>query len=387
MYEFHLRHYDRAGVLKRAVLNPLWARYTESVSGDEPLVFALNANDPAVLDFEEFDIFEVQLRNKDLGIQGGGGDFVSPFVGIFRDWDLGTDDDGLSFYTFYAPNERTILSWRSILWYAGVANRSEFNGVEAETIMKTLVQYNCTADASIANGRQREGDLAAGMGIDLTIAADVGGGEILGAAMMGANLLAALQKLSDQAGGYFSLTWQGLNDWEFEFHPGQLGADKSTGSDRVLFSLKNNTMSSPHLRRRGARATAAIAGGQGDGSNRQISVVYGPDYAAAYDLETFVDARNESTADGRVFRGMAKLGDQRISEELSFDVLQTSNQFYSPVAVTGRKTYRAGDLVLAVYGTEQVRKVEQVIVNWKAPQADDPFQVSIVTREVVDAGS
>jgi hypothetical protein len=95
-----------------------------------------------------------------------------------------------------------------------------------------------------------------------------------------------------------------------------------------------------------------------------------------------VDARNEPEAAGREFRGLARLEEQHVHEELSFDVLQTSNQFYSPVVVAGRKTYRAGDLVLATYGTEQVRKIEKVIVNWKVPQKDDPFQISIVTREV-----
>jgi hypothetical protein len=381
MYELHIRWYDRLGVLKHGFIDPLWARYTESVSGDEPLVFALHIDHPAIADAEEFDILEVKLRNTDLGIESGG-DFVRAFVGIFRDWDLETDEDGLDYYIFYAPHERHILGWRSVLWYAGVANRSEFSGIPAETIMKTLVQYNCTVDASVANGRQREGDLEPGMGIDITIALDGGGGEPLSASVMGANLLGILQKINDQAGGDFSFEWQGGNDWEFDFHLGQLGDDKSTGADRVLFSLKNNTMRNPRLQRRGARATNAIAAGQGEGTDREISAVDGPDYAAGYDLETFVDARNEREAAGRVFRGLAKLEESHVGEELSFDVLQTSNQFYSPVAVTGRKTYRAGDLVLAVYGTEQVRKIEKVSVNWKVPQKDDPFQVSIVTREV-----
>jgi len=380
-YEFHLRHYDRLGILKNAFIEPLWARYTESVSGDEPLVFGLNADNPVVADMEEFDIIEAWLRNTDLGIESSD-NFVRAFVGILRHWDIETDDDGVSFYTFYAPHECHILSWRSVLWYAGISNRSEFNVAPAETIMKILVQYNCTADASIANGRQREGDLATGMGIDLVVAADVGGGESLSASVMGLNLLSVLQKLNDQAGGDFSLNWQGSNDWLFDFHPGQLGIDKSTGADRVLFSLKNDTMRNPRLRRRGAQATTAIAGGQGEGVDRQISAVDGPDYAAGYDLETFVDARNEPTATGREFRGLARLADLRLSEELTFDVLQTSNQFYSPIAVTGRKTYRAGDLVLAVYGVEEIRKVEQVIISWKVSQKDDLFQVSIVTREV-----
>src|SRR4030042_6667988 len=163
-YELHLRWYDRFGVPKHGCIDPLWARHTDSISGDESLVFALHIDHPAIADAEEFDILEVRLRNTELGSEDSG-DFVRALVGILRDWDLETDDDGLTYCMFYVPQERHILSWRSVLWYAGVADRSEFAGVPAETIMKTLVQYNCTMDASVANGRQREGDMAVGMGI------------------------------------------------------------------------------------------------------------------------------------------------------------------------------------------------------------------------------
>lgn len=387
-YELHLRNYDRAGTLKKAVLEPLWARFTESDDGSEPLVFALNYENEAAADIAEFDIMEVMLRNKELGIQDVDGGFVRAFVGIVRDWDISTDEDGVTFLQFKAPNEKHILSWRSVMWYAGVVNRSAFANVPAETIMKTIVQYNLTADASVANGRQREGDLFPGMGVDVTIAADFVRGINLSASFMGGNVLTILQKLAEQGGGDFSLTWQGGQMWEFEFHEGQLGADKSSGSERVLFSLKNNTMRTPRLVRSAARATVAISAGQGEGAARDVTEVEGTDFAANYDLETFVDARSESTEEGRIYRGLARLEPLRISEELSFGVLQTANQFYSPVAVTRRKTYRAGDLVLAVYaGLEQVKKIKSLAVEWQAPNNEDAFQVEIVTGEVTYAGS
>ncbi|OGO66581.1 MAG: hypothetical protein A2029_01515 [Chloroflexi bacterium RBG_19FT_COMBO_47_9] len=116
--------------------------------------------------------------------------------------------------------------------------------------------------------------------------------------------------------------------------------------------------------------------------------VEGADYALDYDLETFVDARREATEEGRIFKGLEKLEPMGISAELTFDVLQTGNQFYSPVAVTGRKTYRAGNLVTAVYaGVEQVRKIERVEVEWKVPSNEDAFQVSLTTKEVIYGGS
>lgn len=379
-YELYLRHYDRAGVLKNAVISPLWARYTESVSGQEPLVFALDAAHPQVGDMEELDILEVMLRNVELGIT----DFTQTFVGVLRDAVREVDDEGLEVLTFTAPNEKHILSWRHILWYAGVANRSDFSAVAAETVMKNIVKYNLTSLATVASGRQREGDLSPGMGYDITVAVDAAGGNVVSYGCMGLNVLTALQRLAEVAGGDFSLKWQGLNDWTFAFHPGQLGADKSSGADRVLFSTApgNATMIHPRLVQTGARATTAIAAGKGDGTGRAVSAVDGVDYAADYDMELFVDARNEDTAAGRAIRGAIALEAVRSRAALTFDVVQTSNQFYSPVAVTGRKTYRAGDLVLASYGVENVRKIDTIAVTWRPPSRGDAFTASVTTREV-----
>jgi hypothetical protein len=225
------------------------------------------------------------------------------------------------------------------------------------------------------------------MGYDISNAADGGLGNEISAAFMSGNVLAVMQKLAERGGGDFALRWQGGDAWEFDFYLGQLGQDKSSGAERVLFSLATDTMSKPRLQRRGARATAAVAGGQGEDDLRMIEVVSGPDYAADYDFEMFVDARNEKTALGIAFQGQQKLEETRIEEALSFGVLQTSRQFYSPAAVTGRKTYKTGDLVLVDYGGASVRKIESITVNWKAPGAGDAFVVDVETREVVYAGS
>jgi len=386
-YELFLKLYDRAGDIKRAYIPPIWARYSDIVNGAGPVVFALNADSDYAANIAEFDIVEVFIRNKDLLLMDSDGGFVSAYVGIVRDWDLSTDDNGLSALEFTAPGVNSILSWRAILYYANVLNRSRFDDTAAESIMKALVKYNCTSDASIVNGRQREGDLGPGMGVDLSIAADGGAGNIISATFKGSNLLSALQKIAEQGGGDFALSWLGSNDYQFDFYPGQLGTDKSSGAGRVLFALSNATMANPRLRRFGAGATVAIAAGQGQEDAREISSAYGPDYALDYDLEIFVDARNEKTDAGRVYRGGLKLDEQRIKEELTFSVAQTGNQFYSPIDITGRKTYKPGDLALTVYGTEEIRKITGIDVFWRYPGTEDAFLVDVTTREVVFYGS
>lgn len=383
-YELYLRHYGRDGTLKNAVLSPLRVRFTDTVNGQGPLVFAFDIDHPQVGDLAEFDILEVMLRNRELGIT----DFTRAYVGILRDWDHQVDEDGLEIVEFTAPGQNHILSWRHILWWAGVNNRSVFSAVKAETVLKTVVDYNFTALAvhtpADTTTRQRAGDLGPGMGFTITTATDLARGNNVSVGFAGGNCLGSLQKVAEKAGGDFALTWQGENTatFDFEFYPGQLGADKSTGAERVLFALENNTLLVPRLVTSGARATVAISAGRDDGQDRAVTEVNGPDYAADYDIETFVDARNEVTAAGRTYRGAVELEGLRAKDTFTFDVLQTANQFYSPVAVTGRKTYKAGDLVAVSFGGERVLKIDSVRVEWAPPSRGDAFTVSITTREV-----
>lgn len=387
-YELFLKLYDRAGDTKRGAIFPLWARFADSVNADDPLVFRLNADSDPAQAVEELDIVEAFIRNREIGLISSDGGFVSAFVGIIRDFDISTDESSITYIDFIAPAENHILSWRSVLFYAGADDRSTFESGAAETIMKTVIEYNFTASAIPANGRHRNGDLLPGMGLNISIGADMEAGNLLSASFMGSNVLTALQKLAENGGGDFQLSWLGGNDWEFEFYPGQLGNDKSSGPDRVLFSLQNNTMRNPRLIKTGARASSGVAAGEGQGDLREITEVFGPDYSPDYDFETFVDARQEKTEAGREYRGALKLDEQKAKEELSFTVLQTSNQFYSPIDITGKKTYKAGDLILANYrGVDQVRKIERIQVYWNDPSSEDSFIVDVTTREVVSNGS
>jgi len=386
-YELYLRVYDRAGVLKKGFVPVIWARYTDEVNSAEPLVFAMNVETDGATDFAEFDIIEVMIRNLSLNLASAEGGFVRSYLAILRDWVLSTDENGVSFIEFTAPGINHILDLRSIEWYSGTVNRSTFENVAAETILKLLVAYNCTALASISNGRLRNGDLLPGMGYDIQLGYDYGAGNISSISFRGGRLLASLQKVINKAGGDFGLTWLGGDDWLFEFYPGQLGVDKSSGSDQVVFSLEKNTMRNPRLFRTGAKASVAISAGEGRGNQRETSTVFGDDYALNYDIETFVDARQEKTAAGRVYRGNLKLADKRIQERLEFEIIQTGDQFYSPIEIAGRKTFKPGDLALAVYPDDRVVKIEAVNVYWSDPSAEDAFIVDITTREVVLDGS
>lgn len=369
-WELHLRHYGRDGVLVNGLIAPLSASYSNSLHRDNALSFPLNTATYAELEaISEYDIIEVMIRNKFLGVQAADGGFVRDFVGIVRGSapDRITDASGETFLTWYALEQKHVFSWRVVAWPAGTADRSTFDDEPAETVVKTLIQYNCTTDATTGNGRWRDGDLAANMQISLDIEADGAGGNNVSLPVMGGNLLDMLYKVCELAGDYYTIEWQGgslAGAHEFAVTWGR-GSDKSGGANRVLFSLEANTLQNPVRRYRYAVGTTAIAAGQGEGSDRAVSVVTSGDYAATNDIEIFVDARNSATANGRIGQGNDGLSKVAEESDFTFEVLQAGDTFYSPVAVSGRNTYHVGDRVLVSYGSEEVRRIRQVDVDWE----------------------
>lgn len=267
------------------------------------------------------------------------------------------------------------------MWPAGITDRSTFTGVDALTMMNLIVEYNLTASASVANGRWREGNLTTGMGFTVNIVTPLGpSGNNITLSVFGLRVLDALKKVRDIGGGDFSFTYAGGITFDFEFRAGQLGQDKSSGANQVLFSLINNTMVSPSMRRQHAAASVSVVAGQDTGKNRQNTTVAGPDYVAGlHDIELFLDARNQDDA-GLVDAGLQRLFQMRTKYELDFNVQQTSDIFYSPIAVTGRKTYTIGDIVQVSYqGIEEAQQIEFATVYYKYPDRGDVFEIDIGT--------
>lgn len=384
-WELHLRHYGRDGSLKNGYIAPVSARYTNSLDGDEPLVVTLDtAGYAELVAIAEYDILEVMIRNRFLGVQSETGGFVRDFVGIVRGSqpDRATNEDGVTYLTWYAPEQKHIFAWRRVLWPAGKADFSTFANTPAEQAVKGLAKTNCTVAATTGNGRWRDGDLEAGMGMALDIEADAMRGDNVSLSFAGGGLLDALAKVCELGGDYYTLTWRGGSlggAHAFALTWGR-GNDKSSGASRVLLSLENGTMKNPRRRYAAATGTTAVSAGQGEGTDRAVSLVDGPDYAAGNDIELFVDARNASTSNGRIGQGTAKLNEAREQSGLDFDVLLTSDVFYSPTAIEGRQTYHVGDRVLVSYGGDEVRRIRQAIATWNAGGDGEPFQVAIETE-------
>lgn len=368
-WEFYLRHTGRDGTVKQAVLNPLFCRYTKTKYGGR-LEFGLNAEADEVATFVSFDLVEVWIRNTRLGIMdttaASGRGFVRDERFIFRDYGYETDDDGITNWTAVCQSKWDVLSWRRVLWPTGESGYTLFTGIEAETVGKELVRLNATIDANVPK-RWRYGDLA-GMGFSVAIATDQGRGAQIERTTNGGDLQTILEGIAAGSGGDFTLTWTGLTSLELDFSEDQQGDDKY---DTVIFSLAKRNMMRPRSRHleMGSATVAAVAGQGRDGA-RQFEVVEDDGFAADNDIEGHFDARDLNTPAGLIARGRQKLAEQAARDDLSFEVRQTTDTFYSPVAVSGRNTYDVGDRVQAQYFGTYDRQVTAVTVSWTSEVPD-----------------
>lgn len=381
-YQFYLKHYDRDGTIKNgAIVNFLTLNYRVPVNGMGRLEFTINADSKVVTDLEEWDIIDVFWKNDSFGVP-----WHRDFTAFYRDFEFETGTDDITTFRAICTGQNELLDYRVVGYAPGTSNLSTFMSIPAETVMKTLVEYNLGASAIVGNGRVRNGDLAPGMGFTVTTAPDLGRGNNITVSFINGKILRIMDEtLSPIAGGDYAFTKTGVSSWEFEFYPGQLGTDKSTGADKVEFSLAKGNLLTPSYRyRRTGKATVAIALGKGEGSDINYQIVTGGDYAADNDIEMRVDARNEGTTAGVIDKASAELYNNRPFKDVQFDVLQTGFTFYSRVAVTGRKTYREGDIVAVIYrDSVYPRKVTSIEVNVSRSESEaPPVQIRVDTESV-----
>ena len=242
------------------------------------------------------------------------------------------------------------------MWQDKLDNRTRFTGVPAETIMKTLVAYNATSLATIANGRAVTWPFN-----DIKVQADQGRGPILDWKCAWKPLLEELQAIAKIANGDFDLVKTGPKSWEFRYYPQQLGTDRS-GPGNIAFSLTNGNMASPkYTFDRINEATVAVVGGRGDAVNRTFQIVYGTNYNVQNNYnELFVHAADQDTQAYLTAKGQEAMYRAQARNQFSFRVLQTPSTQYG-------RDYFVGDIVTAYYKSLVFKqKVDGVTVNFKS---------------------
>lgn len=333
--EHYLKVSSRSGVKLAEVSDFLTLAYTPRVNAPGVAVFTLSPTHSVIPLLELDGQVEVWSRDLDAGIA-----WHAEFETLYRTAEYQVDENGDEVFTATCVGAMHLLSRRVVAYPAGVSGKSVLTSLPAETVMRTIVDTNCTTNATVANGRLRT---ASDLGV--SVEADDGRGNVVSWSGPGKVVLSELQDLAriGVGGGDFDLVKAGAAAWTFRFYSGQRGTDRTTGSSAVVFALLNGNMGQPHyVRDRVEEKTVAIVGGNGEAQARRFLVRTGHDYSTTNDIETFVDARNASGA--LVTAGDQALDAARARDVLTFDVLQT------PACRYGRH-YFLGDLVVARYRT------------------------------------
>jgi hypothetical protein len=345
----------RDGVKRAEIIDMLSLAYTRRVNAPALVTFDLRPEHPAIATLELDGQIEVWRRDTAMGVA-----WHADAGYLYRGSTYAVPQDQDEVFSATCPGQLHWLSRRIIAYNAGKTGYTAITG-PAETVMRTIVATNCTSIATAANGRDRDGVMS-----QISVEADQGRGLTVPWAGTRKNVLSELQNIAQPTVGGcdFDLIKTGPASWVFRVYPGQLGTDRSTGSNAVVFSRDFDNMGQPRLvYDRVDEKTVAIVGGAGEENARRIYVTTGADYSAADDIELFVDARNAPTA--LATAGRRALDEARARPMLTFMPLQTPQTFYG-------KQYFLGDLVRASYrGLTSILKVVAATITLSRDGAED----------------
>lgn len=353
--EYQVRIYGSNGTLRSIVTDELMLAYTRRRNEPGNGAVLLSGDHRAISELERRGQIEIWRRNADYGI-----DWYCDFYGLFGGYRY--TQDARKRCLVKVVGQLAQLSWRIVAWKAETLSRSKFVSTKAESIMKTLVSYNASANATTANGRLRAGTWG---DRTINIQTDAAGGNTRDWYCAGDNLLATLQDLARVAGGDFDLVKTAATTWEFRWYAGQLGTDRSS---TVTLSVDRGNMTGVvYDYDLASEKTVAVVGGQGEASDRAFVVRTGADYnASTNDVEVFVDARRFSTTAGLEAAGDVAMGKARAAVAFDYKVIQVPSSLYG-------LHYFLGDKVKAVtpLGNTVTQLVNGVSVTFQ-PSGDNP---------------
>lgn len=348
--EYIVRIRNRAGVRQYDVTDFLALNYSKVVNDVGLLNVELAGNHAAIAALEKDGQIEVMRFDEAEG--------MTPYVdfyGLYRDRDRATPARTRNgTFTLKAVSQLHFLKRALIAFAAGTNLRNDFTADAAETVMKLMVQYNATADATTANSRVRTVGTWAQ---NITVAADTAAGTVITKAFAHRNLLEALQEVSVLGGLDFDLVKTAARAWQFRTYA-LLGVDRTA---TVKFSLAWDNLEEPSLTGNAIdEATVAVVGGEGVAGARDFDVFTGPNYVADYnDIEVFVNAAQQG-ATSLEAAGTARLNELRARDDFRFNVRQSGAYRY------GRDYCLAGQMgdkvSVTYYEAQQDKKIRGVHV-------------------------
>lgn len=348
--KYELRIYNAAGALQYVVDDAAFT-YTKRVNAPGFMQFYIDDDHRAAGNLtRDYQVEVHRSRTADSG-ESNGITRYADFYGLVRDEERRADSDGNSRVIYYCPGQMDLLKRAIVAYPSGTDLRSSYTSDPAETVLKNIVKYNLTSSGTTGDGRVRNADETS-----ITIQTDGAGGNTIDYACAYRNVLEALQEVATIAGGDFDLVKTAAATWDFRWHSGQLGTDRSAS---VIFALQYGNMSNPVLRRNWLdETTIAIVGGQGEESSRTTVVRTGANHSASTNsVEVFVDARDLTTTAGLQARGDIALDRSEAKDDLQFDVIQTPGSLYG-------LHYFLGDKVTGYYqGVTATKQIAAVTVG------------------------
>lgn len=347
MIQYALHIYNASGVKQAVVTDFQNLSYIRRVNKPGAVWFSLVGDHPISAAIGDKWMVNIRRQRED-------GSWDDEIWALHRDEQWTYFSDG-SMFASYSQGIKSMLGWRVVNWSTAYDDRSLFDSEKGETIMKTLVNYNAAASATIANGRKREGAITG-----LTVQSDSAGGNTIDWRCHGDNLLKTLQELALPAGGDFDLVVTTPTAFNFRFYSGQLGTDLSA---TIVFSMNNHNMANPQYSvARSSEKTVAAVWGRGERSARNYATRTGTNYnVSTNNIEIYVDAKSieAEDTDGLNSKGDLKLDELESKDKFVFKVIQNEGYRY-------RENYNLGDLVTTINpftGTSETMQVKAVAIS------------------------
>lgn len=336
---WQLKLKNHSGALVALIDDFVGLEIKEPVNGVGEYALQMKGDDPDCALFGLDYQVEAWWRDLDAGIA-----WRREIEAFHRDGYWSVAADGKLVFSSVGVGYVDLLRRTHIEAYAGSAEAVKSG--PAETVIKEYVDEQAGPSAG---SRARSG---------LSVQADGETGETVRFTRPWANLLAVCQEIAQVGGGDFEIVGTGAATFEFRWHSGQLGADRSA---TVRFSLGFGNMAEPELRQtRSGEINAVLVAGQGSEDARET--VWRTDAGLLDDspwnrCEAFVDARSEADTSGLNTVGDARLKEGKPSNTLTFKVLQTEGYRYG-------RDYFLGDLVTAEFrGVTALKKIVGVTIS------------------------
>lgn len=341
--QYTISLYNLSGTLQTISQDYLHLVINRTVNAPDMAQFVLDSRSNALNFLNLATIVTITRVDTDAGISAS-----TEFSGLVRR--ITRIENDRTTYEVTAVGMMAILGDRIVAWRSGVLNRSLFRASPAETVLKTLFNFNVGSSATTANGRLLDGRITGA-----TTSASAGTGTNISIGVAGQNLLSAMQKVADDGGGDFSLTYTAPSTFTFAWHLGQLGTDRSA---TVRLSVPLGTIGELSAdTNRISDFNAVIVGGTGEGAARRYATRPSSLPTGLSLREVFLDARNEKKA---TLTRLQQVG-QIVLNRQARSVVTYSTSLLQSAALRYGRDYFLGDLVSILDRTTPVtQKVSEV---------------------------